>query len=94
MAVFETFQDVEPLRMTRVKTFLLEFDESWVTLSDQCRNHHFEVLNQSISVSEYFQIRSFCNDFMATFFDIKTLLKDHTGADVSLAKFQSRANVG
>ena len=29
---------------------LLEFDESWVTLSDQCRNHDFEVLNQSINI--------------------------------------------
>ena len=28
----------------------LKFDESWVTLPDQCRNHDFEVLNQSISV--------------------------------------------
>ena len=50
MAVFEIFECAEPLRMTRVQTFLLEFDESWVTLSDQCRNHDFEVLNQSISV--------------------------------------------
>ena len=50
MAVFVIFQCVEPLRMTRVQAFLLEFDESWVILSDQCRNHDFKVLNQSISV--------------------------------------------
>ena len=46
---FEIFQCVEPLRMARVQTFLLNLDESWVTLSDQCRNHDFEVLNQSIN---------------------------------------------
>ena len=50
MTVFEIFECVQPLWMTRVQAFLLELDESWVTLSDQCRNHHFEVLNQSISV--------------------------------------------
>ena len=50
MAVFEVFQCVEPLRMTKVQTFLLKFDESWVTLWDQCKNHDFEVLNQSIRV--------------------------------------------
>ena len=33
MAVFEVFECVEPLRMTRVQTLLLKFDESWVTLS-------------------------------------------------------------
>ena len=49
MAVFEIFECVEPLRMTRVQTFLLEFDEPWVTLSDQCRNHDFKVINQSIN---------------------------------------------
>ena len=49
MAVFELFECVEPSQMTRVQTFLLEFDESWVILSDQCRNHDFEVLNQSIN---------------------------------------------
>ena len=50
MAVFEIFGCVESLRMTRVQTFLLQFDESWVTLSDQCRKHDFNVLNQSIRV--------------------------------------------
>ena len=50
MAVFESFQCVEPLRITRVQTFLSKFDESWITLSDQSRNHDFEILNQSINV--------------------------------------------
>ena len=50
MAVFEIFECVEPLRMIRVQAFLLNFDESWIILSDQWRNHHFEGLNQSISV--------------------------------------------
>ena len=50
MAVFEIFQCAEPPWMTRVQIFLLKFDESWVTLSYQCRHHLFEVLNQSISV--------------------------------------------
>ena len=30
MAVFVIFECVEPLRMTRVQTFLLRFDESWI----------------------------------------------------------------
>ena len=47
---FEIFECVEPLRMARVQTSLLRFDESWVTLSDQCKNHDFKVLNQSIRV--------------------------------------------
>ena len=45
---FWDFWCMEPLRMTRVQTFLLELDESWITPWDQCRNHDFEVLNQSI----------------------------------------------
>ena len=49
MAVFEIFECVVPLRMTRVQTFLLKFDEPWATLSDQCRSYNFEVLNQSIN---------------------------------------------
>ena len=49
MAAFEIFQYVEPLRMTRVQIFLLEFDGSWVTLSDQCGDYDFEVLDQSIN---------------------------------------------
>ena len=57
MAVFEIFQCVESLCMTRVQTFLLELDEFWVNLSDQCRNHHFEVLNQSINVQRAAIIR-------------------------------------
>ena len=57
MAVLEIFKCVEPLRMTRVQTFLLEFDESWVILSDQCRNHDFKVLNQSINVQGALIIR-------------------------------------
>ena len=32
-------------------TFLLKLDEFWVNLSDQCRNHDFNVVNQSISVN-------------------------------------------
>ena len=50
MAVFEIFECVEPLRMTRVQALCLELDESWANLSDQCRNHDFGVLNQSIRV--------------------------------------------
>ena len=50
MAVFEIFECVKPLRMSRVQKFLPKFDKSWVILSDQSRNHDFEVLNQSISV--------------------------------------------
>ena len=46
---FWDFQCVVPLRMTRVQTLLCKFDESWVNLSDQCRNHDFEVLHQSIN---------------------------------------------
>ena len=33
------------------------------------------------------------HDFTTKFLDIKTLLRDHTGAKVSLAKFQSSSNV-
>ena len=50
MAVFEIFQCVKPVWMTRIQTFFLRFDESWVNLSSQGRNHDLEVLNQSISV--------------------------------------------
>ena len=34
-----------------------------------------------------------CNDFVTRFVNMKTLLRDHTGANVFLAKFQSRSNV-
>ena len=37
--------------------------------------------------------RIFCSDFISKFFEIKSLPKDHTGANVSLAKFQSRSNL-
>ena len=57
MAAFESFECAEPLRMTRVQTFLLEFDESWVILSDQCKNHDFDVLNQSINAQDALIIR-------------------------------------
>ena len=40
-----------------------------------------------------FSDQIFCNDFKNQFFNIKSLLRDHTGADVSLTKFQSRSNV-
>ena len=50
MALFEIFECEEPLWMIRVQTFILKFDECWGSLSDQCRNYHFELINQSISV--------------------------------------------
>ena len=34
----------------------------------------------------------FCSDFITKFVNIKILLRDHTGAKVSLAKFQSGSN--
>ena len=40
-----------------------------------------------------FQIRSSSNDLISEFLNIKSLHRDHTGANVSLAKFQSRSNV-
>ena len=55
MIVFETFECT--LRMTGVQTFFLECNESWVTLSDQWKNHDFEVLNRSIRVQGALIIR-------------------------------------
>ena len=37
-----------------------------------------------------FSDQIFCNDFTTKFLKIKSLLRDHKGANVSLAKFQSR----
>ena len=42
---------------------------------------------------EYSRIESFFYDFKTKFLDIKSLLRDHMGAKVSLAKFQSRSNL-
>ena len=43
MTAFEVFWCVEILRMTTVQIFFLKFDESWVTLSGQSKNHHFKL---------------------------------------------------
>ena len=40
-----------------------------------------------------FPNRIFCSDFLTKFVNIKTLLRDYTGANVFLAKFQSRSKV-
>ena len=39
-----------------------------------------------------FSSRIFCSDFINEFLHLKSLLRDHEGAKVSLAKFQSRSN--
>ena len=55
---FWDFLCAEPLRLTRVQTFLLELDESWVTLSDQCRKSPFrgpKSINQCTEYSNYFK---------------------------------------
>ena len=40
-----------------------------------------------------FSNRFFCSDFTTKFLNIKSLLRDHKGTNVSLAKSQSRSNV-
>ena len=46
-------------------------------LIEDPRGRHFWVFSDQI----------FCSDFLMKFFDRKSLLRDHTGANVSLAKF-------
>ena len=57
LKIFEILICIEPLQTTRVQIFLLKFDESWITPSDQYKNHAFNVLNQSISVDVAPKIR-------------------------------------
>ena len=50
------------------------------------KNRHVESKTERVAVFEYFSDQIFCNDFTTKFLNKKTLLRGHTGANVSPAK--------